>query len=161
MRARLSTLFLPLLLLGLSAPACRRAPSDPVQALVERGLAAAEERDVEALGACLDPAFRGGERLDRTASLEEARRWFFTYQSLDLELADLAIERPAEGQARATFRVVMSGRPKDIGGLADVLPRSAVYAFEVEMATGADGQWRFTKASWRDAEGEPPPAPQQ
>lgn len=161
MRPRVLSLLPLVLLLGQAASACRSAPSDPVQALLERAVAAAEERDVEALGTCLDPAFRGGERLDRGASLDEARRWFFTYQSLDLELADLAIERPAEGQARASFRVVMSGRPKEIGGLADVVPRSAVYAFEVEMATGADGQWRFTKADWRDAEGEPPPAPQQ
>ncbi len=56
--------------------------------------------------------------------------------------------------------MVLSGRPKEIAGLADVLPRSAVYAFEVEMARDADGQWRFTSAAWRDAEGEAPPAPQ-
>ncbi len=160
MRCRLLSL-LPLLLLFVpAAPACRRAPADPVQALVERGLAAAEERDVAALEACLDPAFRGGGSLDRASSLAEARRWFFAYQSLDVELADLLIERPAEGRARASFRVVMSGRPKEIAGLADVLPRSAVYAFETEAALGADGQWRFTSAAWRDAEGEAPPAAQ-
>jgi hypothetical protein len=161
MRGRLLSLLPLLLLLGWAASGCRRTPSDPVQALLERAVAAAEGRDVEALGSCLDPAFRGGERLDRAASLDEARRWFFTYQSLDLELADLLIERPAEGQARATFRVVMSGRPKEIGGLADVLPRSAVYAFEVAMARAADGQWLFISAAWRDAEGEPPLAPQE
>ncbi len=160
MRGRLLHLLPVLLLFGPVAPACRKAPSDPVQALVERAVAAAEERDVEALEACLDPAFRGAGRLDKAASLNEARRWFFTYQSLDLELADLLIERPAEGRARASFRVVLSGRPKEIAGLADVLPRSAVYAFEVEMARDADGQWRFTSAAWRDAEGEAPPAPQ-
>lgn len=160
MRCRL--LVPPLLLLaglGLAAACRARPPADPVQALVERGLAAAEERDVAALEACLDPAFRGGS-LDRAAALAEARRWFFTYQSLDLELADLVLERPAEGRARANFRVVMSGRPKEIAGLADVLPRSAVYAFETEAALGADGQWRFTSAAWRDAEGEAPPTAQ-
>lgn len=159
MRGRSLALLPLLLLIGSAACGCRRAPSDPVQALLERAVAAAEQRDVEALGACLDPSFRGGERLDRAAALDEARRWFFTYQSLDLELADVVIERPAEGRARASFRVVMSGRPKEIAGLADVLPRSAVYAFEVELAGGADGAWRLTHATWRDAEGErPPPA---
>lgn len=161
MHGRTWPLLAILLLSGLAcASGCRRSPSDPVQALLERAVAAARERDVEALGPCLDPAFRGGERLDRAASLDEARRWFFGYQSLDLELADVAIERPAAGQARATFRVVMSGRPKEIGGLADLLPRSAVYAFEVAMARTAEGQWRFTKAAWHDAEGQPPPAAQ-
>lgn len=160
MRGRLLSRLPVLLLFVLAAPACRQAPSDPVQALVERGLAAAEERDVAALEACLDTAFRGGGSLDRAAALAEARRWFFTYQSLDLELADLLIERPAEGRARASFRVVMSGRPKEIAGLADVLPRSAVYAFETEAALGADGRWRFTSAAWRDVEGQPPPAAQ-
>ena len=49
--------------------------------------------------------------------------------------------------AQAKFKVRMSGRPRIVGGLAGLLPRSSRWSFDVRLEAGTDG-WKVAWASW-------------
>ncbi len=74
------------------------------------------------------------------------RRTLGAYESLSLSLTDVAIERgPAAAQAK--FKVRMSGKPRAVGGLDAILPRSSRWSFDARLEAGPGG-WRIVWASW-------------
>src|SRR5262245_8290369 len=108
------------------AVACA-GPSDPVEAFLDAVVDAAEARDADGVAARLAPEFRGGDAaLSRSAAQAELRRYFFTYETVDLTISEVTRE-PAEGGTRVSFRVDFSGKPKDVGGLAGLMPSLSAY----------------------------------
>jgi hypothetical protein len=137
---------LVLSLVLLPATACHRARRDPVMACLTGAVAAAESRDADGVMSRVAEGFRdaeGGGKADSTALV---RRTLTAYESLSLTLSDVAIERgPAAAQAK--FKVRMSGRPRAVGGLDGLLPRSSHWSFDVRLEAGTGG-WKIAWASW-------------
>ena len=109
-------------------------------------LAAAEARDGDGVMSRVAEGFReaeGGGKADAGALV---RRSLAAYESLSLTLSDVAIERGPTA-AQANFKVRMSGRPRAVGGLEGLLPRSSRWSFDVRLEAGADG-WKIAWASW-------------
>jgi len=109
---------------------------------------AAVARDAATLGTFLAPGFRG-QGQDREAVLVEVRRLFALYASVGVEFADVTREAKANGVYAVALRAVFSGRPRQVGSLADLLPTAAVYAFELEFEERADGSVLLRSAQWR------------
>jgi hypothetical protein len=142
---------LPALALAL---ACSGAPDDPVEKLRVELESAAEARDVEAFGARLSESFQGPRGVDRGEALASLRRYFAAYESVDLEVYGVEVER--EGDAAEVRCVVeFAGRARQIGGLKGLLPPAAVYRFELGVAE-EDAVWRVQKASWEPVHSEDP-----
>jgi uncharacterized protein DUF4440 len=140
-----------LLVLAL-APACSRAPADPVAALLAELEAAAEARDAERFGERLSRDFRGADGLGRPEALAQLRRYFAAYESVGIEV--YGVETEMEGtSARVRCVVEFSGRARQSFGLGDLLPPSAAYRFELDAADDG-GVWRVREATWTPAETE-------
>ncbi|MGZ5427041.1 MAG: hypothetical protein ACXWE1_07505 [Thermoanaerobaculia bacterium] len=126
--------------------ACHRARRDPVMACLTGAVAAAEARDADGVMRHVAEGFRdaeGGGRVDAAALVS---RTLTAYESLSLTLSGVAIERgPAAAQAK--FRVRMSGKPRTVGGLDGLLPRSSHWSFDVRLEAGT-GEWKIAWASW-------------
>jgi len=125
---------------------CGRAPRDPVRETLERTLKAAEARDAGAVIDHLSADFRDGEGEGRAEAADTIRRYLAGYQSISLKVSDEEVERGPE-EARAMFRVAMSGKPRAIGGLEGFLPRESRWRFELRLKPEKDG-WKITWASW-------------
>jgi hypothetical protein len=132
-----------LALFGLLAVACSGAPADPVERLLADVEKAAEDRDAEAFGAHLAPAFKA-PGMDRGATLGELRRWFALYKGIDVTLS--GIERVPPSTVR--FRADFSGRPKDLPGVQGLLPSASAFAFEIQTAPGPEGSLQIAGATW-------------
>lgn len=145
------------LILILAGAAACRAPSDPVEGFLAAVADAAEARDADAVAARLAADFRGGDAaLSRSAAQAELRRYFFTYESVDLTISEVTRE-PAEGGTRVSFRVDFSGKPKDVGGLAGLVPSLSAYGFDLLLVEGKGGL-QAREAAWRRLDADPPPA---
>lgn len=118
-------------------------PKDPVQALLDDVVAAGEARDAGAVVEHLAEGFEGTGGMRKAEVRATLQRYFAAYQSVDLTLYDLTVE---EGH-QARFRMDFSGRPRDVGGLAGLLPSTAVYSFELTLADGPDGLL-VDRATW-------------
>ena len=126
--------------------ACSGSPEDPVQELQAELESAAEDRDVERFGARLSESFGGPRGLNRAEALASLRRYFAAYESVDLEVYGVEVER--DGDSAAVRCVVeLAGRARQIGGLKGLLPPAAVYRFELGVAEEA-GVWRVQRAAW-------------
>jgi hypothetical protein len=75
----------------------------------------------------------------------ELQRYFFGYESLDVTFSDVAPD--GEPPQKVSVRVDMSGKPKQIGGLAGLLPDMAAYRFDLDLAE-KDGTLRVAGAAW-------------
>ena len=128
------------------ALACSGAPQDPVEELRLELESAAEDRDAERFGARVSESFRGPRGLTRADALASLRRYFAAYESVDLEVYGVEVERDAEA-ADVRCIVELSGRARQIGGLKGLLPPAAVYRFDLAVAA-EDGVWRVQEASW-------------
>ena len=137
------------LVLALGA-GCSRAPADPVEALLAELEAAAEARDAERFGERLAPAFRGGPGLGRTEALAQLKRTFAAYESVAIEVYGKETERDGAA-ARVRCVVEFSGQARKAFGLEGLLPPSAVYRFDLDVAEEA-GVWRVRGATWEPAE---------
>ena len=144
MRRRTEPGTLPLVLL--TAVACSGTPEDPIEALQVELEEAAEARDAERLGARVSEDFRGPRGLTRADALASLRRYLAAYESIDLEVYGVEVDR-AEDRARVGCVVEFSGQALQIGGLKGLLPPGAVYRFELEVADEG-GVWRVREASW-------------
>jgi hypothetical protein len=133
-------------LAGLVWAACAGRSADPARALVEDMAAAVEARDADRVLALLASDFQGQGRLSKPDVAASLRRYFAAYESIDLEVFDVAGE-PAEGRIDIRTRVGFSGQGQKAFGLDALLPPSAVYAFEVE-ARDEGGTWRVARARW-------------
>jgi hypothetical protein len=131
-------------------PACSRPPVDPVEALLAELEAAAEARDAERFGERLAPSFRGAHGLGRTEALARLQRYFAAYESVAIEV--YRVEAQREGAtARVLCVVELSGGARQAFGLEGLLPPSAAYRFDLDVAE-EDGTWRVRGATWEPAE---------
>jgi hypothetical protein len=147
-----------LLVLALAASACSRRPADPVAALLVDLERAAEGRDATAFGESLSVSFRDEHGLDRDGAVQQAKRWFAGYETVKLEVYGVEIERtPGPGAARVRCVVEFSGQGRRLLGLEGLLPPSAAYRFELDVADEG-GTWRVRGASYEPIEGAGPPA---
>lgn len=142
MRRRIARLALCAFML----PAAHCGPSeDPVVALIDDIVEAAGDRDAAAVSAHLaENLDAGGQGKAEIADM--LRRYFAAYQGLDVSYSDLQSVRKA-GSARATFQVRMTGVPRSIGGLGDLVPRAATYEFSIVLRED-DGEWLITQATY-------------
>jgi hypothetical protein len=108
---------------------------------------AAQERDAEALLTHLDPAFQGQGGMGRAEAGALLRRLFAAYQSVEVLVSETE-RAAAEGGTRVLTRVDFSGRPKNLPGLAGLLPDAATYRFELRLRE-ADGRLAVAAASWQ------------
>ena len=131
-------------------PACSRAPADPVKALFAELEAAAEARDAQRFGERLAPAFEGGPRLGRPETLAQLKRYFAAYESVAIDVYGVETERDGES-ARVRCVVEFSGQARQAFGLEGLLPPSAVYRFDLDVADEG-GTWRVRGATWEPAE---------
>lgn len=137
----------PLLFLVLLSPsACHRARRDPVMACLTGAVAAAESRSADGVMSRVAEGFRDGEGGGKADAAALVRRSLAAYESLSLALSDVAIDR-GQAAAQAKFKVRMSGRPRAVGGLDGLLPRSSNWSFDVRLEPGTGG-WMITWASW-------------
>lgn len=128
---------------------CGRA-GDPVRDCLARTVAAAEKRDADAVMSRVAEGFRDAEGGGKADAAALVRRTLGAYESLSLSLTDVAIERgPVAAQAK--FRVRMSGKPRAVGGLDAILPRSSRWSFDVRLEAGPGG-WKIAWASWTPLE---------
>ena len=79
------------------------------------------------------------------------RRSLASYDRLGVEIYDLQ----REDDHPVTFRADFTGKPKDVGWLAGLLPETAIYAFELELA-GEGDELKVRGAAWRPW--TPPPS---
>lgn len=124
---------------------------DPVTRTIHRIAGAAEKRDAGAVVAYLASDYSGsaGTSAETEATL---RRYLFGYRSIDIEIRDLETTDFGDS-GRATFTAVLSGQPKKIQGLDQILPRSAAYRFEVVLVQ-EEGEWKITSARWSEIQRE-------
>jgi hypothetical protein len=132
------------------ASGCASGPSDPVRALIEELAEAGEDRDADRVLARLSETFRGQEALAKADVAGSLRRYFAAYESIELELFDVEVQR-AEAAAQVTARVGFTGQASRAFGLGALLPPSAVYRFDLE-AREEGGTWRVTGARWQPLE---------
>ena len=126
--------------------------TDPVRGTIEEIAVAAEKRDASTVMSRLSPGFQAADGTGR-ADVETALRGYFAaYESLEVRISDLKIER-AVGAARARFRADLSGKPRQISGLDGWLPRTASYRFDLRLSPDLRGRWLVTSAGWEEASG--------
>jgi hypothetical protein len=139
----------------LLASACTRAPADPVRALLSDLAAAAEARDAERFGACLSEGFAGhGQVVNRTEAVATLRRYFAAYESVGVEVYGIEVDRQG-ASARVRCVVDFSGRARRLPGLDGLLPPSAAYRFDLDVADEG-GTWCVRTAAWEPVEAAPP-----
>jgi hypothetical protein len=132
--------------------ACGGPPADPIERLIHDVSEAVEDRDADAVGRRVAEDFRGDGGMSRADALGTVRRYFAAYEKVGVQVFD--VQRPDATHLR--FRVDFTGKPKDVGGLAGLLPSAAVYEFEVELVGEGDAL-KVRQASWR--QWQPPPSP--
>jgi len=137
------------LLLAL-ATGCSRGPADPVEALLAEMEAAAEARDAERFGERLAPGFKGASAIDRPDAIAQLKRYFAAYESVAIEVYGVESQRDGAA-ARIRCVVEFSGETRKAFGLEGLLPPSAVYRFDLDVAE-AGGAWRVRGATWEPAE---------
>jgi hypothetical protein len=123
--------------------------SDPVRQALDRLVAAAKERNAGDFAAILAPDFQAADGTGRADAEATLRQYFAAYESLDVRISDVSIERAADA-ARVRFRADLSGKPRRIGGLEGLLPATSAYRFDLRLAPGEGGRWLVTWASWEN-----------
>jgi hypothetical protein len=139
------------LLLGLAVlSACSHGPKDPVAALLADLEGAAEARDAERFAERLAPSFRGAQGLGRSEALAELKRYLAAYESVAIEVYGVEAQRDGS-VAHVRCVVEFSGQARRIAGLEGLMPPSAVYRFELDVADEGGG-WLVRGATWEPAE---------
>jgi len=140
---------------ALAESSCSRTPADPVRALLDELAAAAEARDASRFGVRLSERLEGnGQVMDRTDAVATLRRYFAAYESVRLEVDGVEVDRQGSA-ARVRCVVGLSGRARRLPGLDALLPPSAAYRFDLEVADEG-GVWRVRTASWEPVEAARP-----
>lgn len=108
-------------------------------------------QDADAFGAHLAAGFLTEGGLSRAEALAELRRYFALYK--DLEVGTAGLESDRSGAApTARFRASFAAKPREIRGLAGVLPDTARFRFELTLVEEGGGL-KVAKASWQRIEG--------
>ena len=117
------------------------AEEDPIARLVKDVADAAEERDAGEVMQHVAASYDNRAEVENTL-----RRYFFGYKTFDVTVRDL--ESTVSGsEAFATFNVDFIGIPKTIGGMDQLLPRSATYRFDITLVQEG-GAWKISSARW-------------
>ena len=127
-----------------------REKSDPVRQALDRLVAAAEDRDARDFMESLALDFNAADGTGRADAEATVRQYFAAYESLDVRISDLSVERAADA-ARVRFRTDLSGKPRSIGGLEGLLPATSAYRFDLRLSPGEGGRWLVSWASWENA----------
>jgi hypothetical protein len=130
--------------------ACSGAPQDPVLALLTELETAAEARDAGRFAERLAPSFRGAHDLGRPEALAQLKRYLAAYESVAIDVYGVETRRDGSA-AQVTCVVEFSGRARQAFGLEGLLPPSAVYRFELDVADEGAG-FLVRSASWEPAE---------
>lgn len=149
--------FLALAAFGLAAFAACGGRKDPILALVDDLEAAAEDKDAEGIRDRLAEGFRGQGGVNRAEAHALARRYFAAYETIDLQVYDVSVQRSGDGAADVRFRVEFSGRARSIGGLDGFLPPDAMYRFDLHVVDQG-GAWKVGRAGW-ETDAAPPAEP--
>ncbi len=126
------------------------APRDPVDAALDALVRAADARDARALFERIAPGFSAADGSGREEARATVEQYFAAYETLDVRLEDISIERGGPDTARVRFRARLSGHPRRIGGLEGLVPSSAAYDFDLRM-TNEGGTWKVAWAQWNPA----------
>lgn len=126
---------------------------DPIETLLKDLERAAEHRDAEEVVRHLASDFHGTGAIARAEVGPLLRRYFAAYETVNLDVYDVAIER-GEGTARLRFRADLDGRPLRVGGLGGLLPPSAMYRFDLHLRL-VEGRWLVAEAEWEEATLDP------
>ena len=121
--------------------ACACETKDPVKATIEDAVAAAEDRDVDGVMAHLSATYPGRAEVEQSL-----RQYFFGYRTIDISIDKLDISQ-GNTTAGAALLVKFLGVPKKIGGLDSILPSSATYRFDLQLAKEGS-EWKITSAEW-------------
>jgi hypothetical protein len=121
---------------------------DPVAALIDDLVDAAEDKSAERIGERLADDFRGQNGMGRADAVATIRRYLAGYEKVDLEVYDVSIQR-ADGAAEVSFRAEFSGRALSIGGLGGLLPPEALYRFDLRVVDQG-GTWKVRNAAWEE-----------
>jgi hypothetical protein len=132
------------------ATACREE-KDPLRRTLEGIVKAAHERNAEGVAENLTADFHDEEGEDIAGVVATLRRYFAAYESIDVKIRDLEIERASES-ARARFVAGISGRPRKLAGLDRFFPSDATYRFDLRLVPEA-GRWKVAWASWEGVGG--------
>lgn len=119
-----------------------KSPLDRLLADLESRI---EDRDAAAVVELLAPEFQAQNGMKPAMVVEELKRYFFAYESLDVQLSEVAPE--GDPPRRVSVRVDMSGKPKQIGGLAGMVPDLAAYRFDLDLVP-KDDALRISGARW-------------
>lgn len=109
-------------------------------------------QNADAFGAQLAAGFAGDGGLDRAAALAELRRYFTLYRSVEVGTAGLEVDRSSPSPV-ARFRASFAGKPKEMQGLAGMLPDAARFHFELTLVEEG-GALKVARASWQRIEGQ-------
>jgi len=126
--------------------------SDPVRGTIDEIVRAAEKRDASSVMDRLSADFQAADGSGRADAEAMLRRYLAAYESLNVRISDLTIERAA-GAARARFRAELSGKPRQIAGLDGWLARTSSYRFDLRLSPDSAGRWLITSAGWEEAPG--------
>jgi hypothetical protein len=122
------------------------SPEDELRALVEDGVRAAGEGDLDALMDLAAEDYRDEGGNDRRALRLTVGYYLRSYGTLHLFHRVTGVEIPAEGEGRVTLAVALAARPigngVDLGEMeADIL--------RVELgAARRKGEWKVIRARW-------------
>jgi hypothetical protein len=150
-------LLLAVALAAAAAGACSRRPADPVAALLADLERAAEARDATAFGERLSASFRDEHGLGRDEAVQQLKRWFAGYETVKIEVYSVETDRSGPSAARVRCVVEFSGQGRRLLGLEGLLPPSAAYRFELDVADEG-GWWRVRGASYEPIGPSEPPA---
>jgi len=124
------------------------AKNDPVHALIDDLVDAAEDKSAERIGERLAADFRGQNGMGRADAVATIRRYLAGYEKVDLEVYDVTIQR-RDGGADVSFQAEFSGRALSIGGLGGLLPPEALYRFDLHVVEQG-GTWKVQRAAWEE-----------
>ena len=128
-----------LIVVLLLAAAC--AGKDPVRTTIDAAIDAAEDRDVEGVMKHLSVTYPG-----RAEAEQALRQYFFGYRTIDISIDKIDVSQ-GNTTAGVALLIRFLGVPKQIGGLDQILPASASYRFDLQLAKEG-GEWRITSAEW-------------
>jgi hypothetical protein len=131
------------LLLAATAACSRQTALERLLAGLEDGI---EARDTDGVAAHLAPEFKAENGMTAATVVFELKRYFLAYESLDVAFSEAAPE--GDPPQKVSVRADMSGKLRQIGGLAGMLPDVAAYRFDLDLVT-RDGKLLITGARWQ------------
>lgn len=141
-RAHVGALFCALLLFALGCSE-KRTPEQQIEALLEQGVKALEDKDIKAAGALLADSYKDSNGRDQR-QLKGIAFLVLRRGPVHLSLSDKKIELDASGQrAIVSMKVTAlqtAGAPQTVG---DLMPRGRAVDVQLHVVKEGD-EWRVT-----------------